>query len=181
MLVVLLATVVPGLPAATIGASSIVLPVEATCTLPLSTVDNVYANVSVVAAGSSLAFRVYTLATLPYSLSTGAGAVSYSGTGSGAGKASLITNQVDWAGTDSVFDEAAYSATPDLQLLPAFAVAVAPVHNVEGVPPATVVVMEKSVLARVFLGEITMWNDAAITASNPVRCVGPVCLAAPPP
>jgi len=71
---------------------------------------------------------------------------------------------VIFAGSDSLLSEAQYQSEPDIQMFPILAGSVVMIYNLPGVGSLT---LSREVLASVFLGDITMWNDTAIQALNP--------------
>jgi phosphate transport system substrate-binding protein len=97
-------------------------------------------------------------------------AVSYNPTGSGAGRAQFIAGHVDFAGTDSplVADQIGPAAkrcdgNPAWDL-PLVLGSVAMVYNLPGVQR---LVVNSDVLAKLFSGRITAWNDPILAALNP--------------
>ncbi|MFN8033806.1 MAG: phosphate ABC transporter substrate-binding protein PstS [Mycobacterium sp.] len=95
--------------------------------------------------------------------------LSYNPTGSGAGVTQFIANNVDFAGSDSPLakdqvDPAAKrcGGNPAWNLPLVFG-PVALAYNVQGVDKLTV---NGEVLAKIFSGGITNWNDPAIAALN---------------
>ena len=95
--------------------------------------------------------------------------LSYNPTGSGAGRDQFIAKQVDFAGSDSALkdDQIAKAAercggNPAWNLPVVFG-PVALAYNVEGVDK---LVVNGDVLAKIFQGQITKWNDPAIAALN---------------
>lgn len=95
--------------------------------------------------------------------------LSYNPTGSGAGREQFIAKQVDFAGSDSALkdDQVAAAAArcggnPAWNLPLVFG-PVAMAYNVEGVDK---LVVNGDVLAKIFQGQITKWNDPAIAALN---------------
>jgi phosphate transport system substrate-binding protein len=91
--------------------------------------------------------------------------INYQGIGSGGGKKSIIDNTVDFAGSDSVLTADEYTSGKDLQMYPMLAGAVVPIYNVSGVSQP--LVFSGAVLAGIYDGTITNWNDPAIAALNP--------------
>ncbi|WP_396906694.1 phosphate ABC transporter substrate-binding protein PstS [Mycolicibacterium phlei] len=96
--------------------------------------------------------------------------LAYNPTGSGAGREQFIADQVDLAGSDSPLkgDQVAQAAercdgNPAWNLPLVFG-PVALAYNLPGVDTLTV---NADVLAGIFSGEITRWNDPALTALNP--------------
>jgi phosphate transport system substrate-binding protein len=95
--------------------------------------------------------------------------LSYNPTGSGAGVTQFIAKQVDFAGSDSALstDQVAPAAArcggnPAWNLPLVFG-PVAMAYNLEGVDK---LVVNADVVAKIFTGAITTWNDPAIAALN---------------
>jgi phosphate transport system substrate-binding protein len=95
--------------------------------------------------------------------------LAYNPTGSGAGVDQFIAKQVDIAGSDSALkdDQVAKAAERcggnDAWNLPLVFGPVALAFNVEGVDK---LVVNGDVLAKIFQGQISKWNDPAIAALN---------------
>jgi phosphate transport system substrate-binding protein len=104
--------------------------------------------------------------------------VAYNATGSGTGIKSFNSGQVDWAGSDSALktdpgDGGAASEADaakkrcggnDAWNLPLVAGPIAVAYNAPGVDK---LVLTPSLIAKIFQGGITQWNDPAIKAVNP--------------
>ncbi|MFN3005181.1 phosphate ABC transporter substrate-binding protein PstS [Mycolicibacterium wolinskyi] len=95
--------------------------------------------------------------------------LSYNPTGSGAGREQFIAKQVDFAGSDSALKDDQIKAAADrcggnpAWHLPLVFGPVAMAYNLEGVDK---VVLNADLLAKIFQGQITKWNDPAIAALN---------------
>ncbi|MDT5388115.1 MAG: phosphate transport system substrate-binding protein [Mycobacterium sp.] len=95
--------------------------------------------------------------------------LSYNGTGSGAGVTQFIAKQVDFAGSDSALAKdqvdpaAARCGGNPAWNLPLVFGPVALAYNLEGVDK---LVVNADVLAKIFTGAVTTWNDPAIAALN---------------
>ncbi|MFD4468790.1 phosphate ABC transporter substrate-binding protein PstS [Rhodococcus sp. NPDC058505] len=95
--------------------------------------------------------------------------VAYNPTGSGDGRTQFIAEQIDFAGSDSAIkgDQAAAAkdrcAGGDAWNLPLVFGPVAIAYNLDGVTDLT---LSGEVLAKIFSGAITNWNDPAIAALN---------------
>lgn len=106
-----------------------------------------------------------------YNAKCGATINAYGGGGSGKGISDFIANQVDFAGSDSALkpDQAAQAesqrcagnAALDLPMVTG---PIALAYNVSGVDSLT---LTPDVIAGIFAGTITTWNDPAIAAINP--------------
>lgn len=108
--------------------------------------------------------------------------LSYNPTGSGAGREQFIAGQVDFAGSDSALSgqqvqQAAQrcGGNPAWNLPLVFG-PVALAYNLEGVDK---LVLNADLLAKIYQGQITRWNDPAIAALNggtalPDRAITPI-------
>lgn len=98
--------------------------------------------------------------------------LSYNPTGSGAGREQFVAGNVDIGGTDSpIKDEQAQQGAQrcggnEVWNLPLVFGPVAMAYNLQGVDG---LVLNADVLARIFSGQITNWNDPAIAALNEGR------------
>ncbi len=96
--------------------------------------------------------------------------VNYSPDGSGAGREQFLAGNAQFAGSDAhLDDEEAKKATevcgPDGAFeFPVYISPIAVAFNVEGVDSLN---LSPETIAKIFKGEITNWNDAAIKADNP--------------
>jgi len=91
--------------------------------------------------------------------------VRYQGVGSGAGAASLIKREVDFAASDVVFsNEERKRAAADIVEVPTCLGAVTVVVNLPGNPRIR---LTPETLAAMFLGRITHWNERDIVNLNP--------------
>ncbi|AEV88849.1 phosphate ABC transporter substrate-binding protein [Actinoplanes sp. SE50] len=103
-----------------------------------------------------------------YTASCSAAKIDYQPTGSGAGVKALISGLADFAGSDSALkdDEQpqadAKCASPALNL-PMVVGPIAVVYNIQG---ADGLQLSPSLIAKIFSGKITKWNDPAIAAEN---------------
>lgn len=96
--------------------------------------------------------------------------INYGGGGSGQGIKDFSNKQVDFAGSDAALDptkgevDAATKACGSQAIdLPMVTGPIAVGYNLKGVDG---LVFTPDVLAKIFLGKITMWNDPAIKAIN---------------
>ena len=92
--------------------------------------------------------------------------VNYAGVGSGAGRAALAAGTVNFAGSDSPIPPAEEASFKGKKVL-YFPVATGPVtlsYHLSGVPRLH---LSAPVIAGIFDGQITTWDDRAIKADNP--------------
>ena len=122
------------------------------------------ATVTLNGAGASFPDPVYQAWTYIYSQANNT-TVNYQSIGSGAGINQIKGGTVDFAGTDAPLSREEI-AESKLTQFPMVTGAVTPIVNVAGVGPGQLKLSDE-VLAKIFMGRITKWNDAAITALNP--------------
>jgi phosphate transport system substrate-binding protein len=91
--------------------------------------------------------------------------LQYSPVGSGAGIAAITNRQVDFGASDAPLTPDQFTACKGCVQIPWALSATSIAYNVPGAP--THVRLNGAVLADIFLGNITNWNDAAIKALNP--------------
>jgi len=118
--------------------------------------------------GASFPFPLYTRLLTEYRLITNpVVTIDYASVGSGAGIRGILARTFDFAGTDAqLTDEQMAQVAPNQVLhIPTVMGAVAVTYNVSGV--ATGLRLTPEVLADIYLGVITQWNDTRITALNP--------------
>jgi phosphate transport system substrate-binding protein len=97
--------------------------------------------------------------------------VTYGGGGSGLGVTDFEAGQVDFAGSDAALNPAAGEVSKSTRAcgsqaidIPMVTGPIAIAYNVSGVDK---LILTPGVLAKIMLGKITSWNDAAIKAINP--------------
>jgi phosphate transport system substrate-binding protein len=90
--------------------------------------------------------------------------VQYSGVGSGAGIAAITANQVDFGASDAPLSPAQKSACSDCIQIPWALSATAVAYNVPGAPAH--LNLDGATISKIFLGQITNWNDASIAKLN---------------
>jgi phosphate transport system substrate-binding protein len=90
--------------------------------------------------------------------------VQYSGVGSGAGIAAITAKQVDFGASDAPLNAAQHSACADCIQIPWALSATAVAYNVPGAPVH--LNLDGNTISKIFLGQITSWNDPAIRALN---------------
>ena len=91
--------------------------------------------------------------------------VNYQSVGSGGGIAQIKAGTVDFGSSDAPLSPEELEST-GLAQFPSVIGGVVPVVNIEGVAPGALH-LTGPLLADIFLGKITRWNDAALVALNP--------------
>lgn len=90
--------------------------------------------------------------------------VDYQSVGSGSGVKAVIDGTVDFGASDAAMnDEEMAQVAKGVQLIPMTAGAIVLAYNLEGVEGLK---LSRDAYTKIFLGEITKWNDPAIAASN---------------
>ncbi len=118
----------------------------------------------VTGAGASFPAPVYAKWADAYHKATGV-RINYQSVGSGAGIRQIKAKTVDFGASDMPLADAELAADGLLQF-PTVIGGVVPVVNIQGVAPGQMRITGQ-VLADIYLGKVTKWNDAAITALNP--------------
>lgn len=117
-------------------------------------------------AGASFPARLYMALITEYSRIQPNVHINYSSEGSGAGIKKFSEGTIDFGGTDSPMkdEQMAKASGGKLYHIPTALGAVVPIYNVAGVNDLK---FSGPVLADIFLGNITRWNDPKIVALNP--------------
>jgi phosphate transport system substrate-binding protein len=117
-------------------------------------------------AGGTLVYPVMTSWMFAYNQIYPNVDVSYQAVGSGSGIKAITNGSVNFGESDAPLTSAQYDAlNSTLVTVPISASAVVPAYNLPGISNG--LNFTGAVLARIFLGNITSWNDPAIQALNP--------------
>jgi phosphate transport system substrate-binding protein len=90
--------------------------------------------------------------------------INYQGIGSGGGISALEGKTVDFAASDAPLQAADQAKAPNALTIPATIGAVTVAYNVPGIKSN--LHLTGSVVADIFIGKVTLWNDPEITALN---------------
>ena len=115
-------------------------------------------------AGGTAIYPVLSVWAATYQKETGT-AINYQAIGSGGGIKQIQSKTVAFANSDKPLTPDELKAS-GLAQFPAVIIGITPVVNLPGVK-AGEMVLNGSVLADIYLGKITKWNDPAIHALNP--------------
>ena len=119
----------------------------------------------ITAAGATFPYPVYSKWFSEYSAAHPGVEINYQSIGSGGGIRQVTTGLVDFGASDMpMTDEALGSSKVKLIHIPTVLGAVVPIFNVPGVND---IKFSGSVLADIFLGKISNWNDGQIAKDNP--------------
>jgi phosphate transport system substrate-binding protein len=91
--------------------------------------------------------------------------VAYSAIGSGGGIAQITARTVDFGASDAPLTEDQFKEAKEVVQIPWALAATDVAYNVPGVPNK--LKLTGPVIAEIFMGKITTWNDPKITALNP--------------
>ena len=118
---------------------------------------------NITGAGSSFVYPVLSKWSAAYSQATG-NQINYQSIGSGGGIAQIEAGTVDFGASDKPLP-AAELKKYGLGQFPVVIGGIVPVVNVPGVAPGAMK-LDGPLLADIYLGKVTMWNDPAIAALN---------------
>lgn len=118
---------------------------------------------TVTGVGASFPYPIYAKWASEYNKATG-NQINYQSIGSGGGQQQIIAKTVDFGASDDPLSAEKLNDNNLLQF-PAVIGGTVPVINVDGIKPGELK-LTGEVLANIYLGKITKWNDAAIVALN---------------
>jgi phosphate transport system substrate-binding protein len=126
-------------------------------------------------AGATFPFPIYAKWADAYKTETGNG-LNYQSIGSGAGIKQIKAKTVTFGATDAPLTAKDLEAA-GLEQWPMVMGGIIPVINIPGVKSGDVVI-DGPTLAKIYLGDITNWNDPAIKALNPKTTLPDLAIAA---
>ncbi len=115
-------------------------------------------------AGATFIYPLISRWSADYNAATGA-RINYQSIGSGGGIAQIKAGTVDFGSSDKPL-EPAELAQAGLAQFPSAVGGVVPVVNIDGIQPGAMR-LTGPVVADIYLGKVTQWNDPAIAALNP--------------
>jgi phosphate transport system substrate-binding protein len=125
-------------------------------------------------AGATFPYPIYAKWADAYKKETGNG-LNYQSIGSGGGIKQIKAKTVTFGATDAPL-KADELQKDGLAQWPMVMGGIVPVVNIEGVKPGDLV-LDGATLAKIFMGEIKSWDDAAIKALNPTAKLPPSAIA----
>jgi phosphate transport system substrate-binding protein len=114
-------------------------------------------------AGATFPDPIYAKWSEAYRQETGTG-LAYQSVGSAGGIKQIVAKTVTFGASDKPLDQKELDANGLIQF-PMIMGGIVPVLNLEGLKPGELV-LDGPTLARIFMGEITQWDDPAIKALN---------------
>ena len=130
----------------------------------LSATGMAQANQEATGAGASFPAPLYSKWAADYHKATGV-KINYQSVGSSAGVKQIEAKTVDFGASDEPLKDDELTKKGLVQF-PTVIGGIVPVVNIKGVAPGQLK-LSGQVLGDIYLGKITKWNDAAITALNP--------------
>jgi phosphate transport system substrate-binding protein len=134
----------------------------AVSTLSMNT--TAFAADDITGAGASFPAPLYTRWAADYNKSTGH-KINYQSIGSSAGLKQIEVKTVDFGASDAPLDDATLQEKGLIQF-PTVIGGIVPIVNIKGIAPGQLK-LDGQVLGDIYLGKITMWDDAAVAALNP--------------
>jgi phosphate transport system substrate-binding protein len=129
-----------------------------------TTTTSVTDDNELIGAGATFPYPFYSKLFDEYNKATGV-KVNYQSVGSGAGIQQLKSKTVDFGASDAFMSDDEIKAMPGAVVhIPTCLGAIVISYNIPGNP---VIKFTPGIVAGIFLGTITKWNDAAITKANP--------------
>lgn len=120
---------------------------------------------SLAGAGATYPFPVYKRWFDSFRQDTGI-RIDYQAVGSGAGITAFKRREVDFAATDIPLSSKEEAAMPfPVIQIPTLGVAIVLIYNIPGIPSG--LHLSGDVIADIYLGKLTRWNDARIQQENP--------------
>lgn len=127
-------------------------------------IGNPSSSTTVTEAGSSLLYPYLQLLVSPLHSAYSNVTLAPAAGGSGKGISDTIAGTVNVGGSDAYLSNSEFAANPGLMNVPIAVSSQAVNYNLPGI---TNLKLTGNVLAEIYQGKITKWNDSAITALNP--------------
>jgi phosphate transport system substrate-binding protein len=121
-------------------------------------------DVPLVESGSSLLYPLFNLWVTGYTASNPNADITTTSTGSGAGIAQAITGLINIGASDAYLSDSLVKAHPTMLSIPLAISSQAINYNLPGIAGLK---LSGPILAGIYTGKITQWNDPAIAAANP--------------
>jgi phosphate transport system substrate-binding protein len=126
-------------------------------------------SVSLLGAGATFPAPLIQKWTVEYNKLNPSVTINYNPIGSGGGIQQITQKTVDFGASDAPLTDSQFSAAPGLVLFPETLGGVAVTYNLKslGISNSTTLRFTGPVIAGIYMGSITKWNDPAIQAINP--------------
>ena len=139
----------------------------------MSPVSPVHAGTSLGGGGASFLANMMDICAAQYNrntaFNTNSDTVTYASVGSSSGKTNFANGTYKFGGSESAYSS---GAPASLVYVPLVGGPIAIGYRVDGISPATAQVrLTGEIVAKIFAGQITNWNDPAIVAANKATSV----------
>ncbi|MEY3656358.1 MAG: hypothetical protein RL114_716 [Actinomycetota bacterium] len=139
----------------------------------ISPVSPVHAGTSLGGGGASFLANMMDICAAQYNrntaFNTNSDTVTYASVGSSSGKTNFANGTYKFGGSESAYSS---GAPASLVYVPLVGGPIAIGYRVDGISPATAQVrLTGEIVAKIFAGQITNWNDPAIVAANKATSV----------
>ncbi len=121
-------------------------------------------DVPLVESGSSLLYPLFNLWVTGYTASNPNADITTTSTGSGAGIAQAIKGLINIGASDAYMSDSLVKANPTMLSIPLAISSQAINYNLPGVKSLN---LSGPILAAIYTGKVTKWNDPMIAAANP--------------
>jgi phosphate transport system substrate-binding protein len=121
-------------------------------------------------AGATFPYPLYSRWFNEYTKTDPSVQFNYQSIGSGGGIAQITAKTVDFGASDAILNDDQLKAAPGIQMFPTVAGAVVPTYNIKGAdgkPVTAAIKFPQGSLAKIYLGQITKWNDPVLAQANP--------------
>ncbi|NOZ07233.1 MAG: phosphate ABC transporter substrate-binding protein PstS [Chloroflexi bacterium] len=128
------------------------------------------ATIQITGAGATFPFPLYSRWFYEYGAKDPSVRFNYQSIGSGGGIRQVTAKTVDFGASDAILNAEQRAAAPDLLMFPTVAGADVIAYNLQdaaGQPVPGGLKLTPGVIAAIFLGEITQWNDSRLAQLNP--------------
>jgi phosphate transport system substrate-binding protein len=142
---------------------------ETTTGMPMTSIMASNEAVSILGAGATFPAPLIQTWTVEYNKMYPWVTINYNPIGSGGGIQQITQKTVDFGASDAPLSDAQMANATGLVLMPETLGGVAITYYLEpyGIANTTVINFTGDVLAQIYMGKITQWNDPAIQALNP--------------
>jgi phosphate transport system substrate-binding protein len=133
-------------------------------------------DVTITETGSTLLYPLARAWAAAYHQQNPGVTVTTAGTGSGAGIEDASDGKADIGASDAYLSSGDLVTNPRLLNIPLAVSAQAVIYNVPGLPAGSHLQLDGTVLAEIYSGTITRWNDPRIKALNPTLPLQPLTI-----
>jgi phosphate transport system substrate-binding protein len=165
----IIAIVIVAIVVGAIGYQTMINAAQNTTTSSTANTTQAQQPVTILGAGATFPAPLIQNWTVNYHNLNPAVTINYNPIGSGGGIQQITAKTVDFGASDAPLTDAQLQNATGLVLMPETLGGVAITYNLQsnGIPSTTTLYFTGDVLAGIYMGQITKWNDPAIQALNP--------------